>query len=90
MEYISVHDMTGDWDVASGNNMYDALVHLRDALPQRPETGWMVRSENGFIFGVYGCLSDANNAADYFTRTTGKDADVLPCIDTGEWEERKQ
>jgi hypothetical protein len=89
MGHISIHDMTGDWDVASGNNMYDALEHLRDALPQRPETGWMVRS-NGVVIGVYDCQANASHAADYFTHTTGKDADVLPCIDTGEWEERRE
>jgi hypothetical protein len=64
MEHISVHDVTGDWDVASGNNMYDALVHLRDALPQRPETGWMVRNRYGQVCSTHASEHDAWEEAD--------------------------
>jgi hypothetical protein len=91
MEHISIHDMTGDYDVAYGNNMHDALLALREALPERPSTGWMVRV-NGEVVYVSNREHDAGIVAHDQLRYYSPDAkiEVLPCIDTGEWEERRE
>ena len=89
MEHISIHDMTGDYDVASGNNMHDALLALREALPERPPTGWMVRV-NGEVLYVSNREHDAGVVAhDYRYYNPEAKIEFLPCIDTGEWEERR-
>jgi hypothetical protein len=90
MEHISIHDMTGDYDVASGNNMHDALMALREALPERPPTGWMVRVNNN-VYYVSDYISDAESRAiDVGCISPEAKIEVLPCIDTGEWEERRE
>ena len=89
MEHISIHDMTGDYDVASGNNMYDSLIALREALPERPPTGWMVRVNND-VYYVSEYKGDAESRAiDVECISPDAKIELLPCIDTGEWEERK-
>lgn len=92
MEHISIHDMTGDYDVASGNNMHDALMALREALPERPPTGWMVRVDGEVVY-----VSDYKGDAEAFAHDQlhyyymfNAKIEVLPCIDTGEWEERRE
>jgi len=90
MEHISIHDMTGDYDVASGSSMYDALISLREALPERPPTGWMVRVDGEVVY-VSDYKGDAESRAiDVGCISPEAKIEVLPCIDTGEWEERRE